>query len=151
MIYAGGGFVIEAIGDGVVRRKLSAAVSDATLAVAFRHIRMNPVAATTAVRFAESQVKRGYDYSGIAGQAGYQLDRWFLCSVLGVRGCNDLAQRANLWLSSGSRFFCSELVAEAYRRGGVPLVTRRSDSVSPQTIVEVSIGGTLEYVGHVIA
>jgi hypothetical protein len=53
-------------------------------------------------------------------------------------------------MSRDGRFFCSELVAESYRRAGTPLVAARSDSVSPQTIVEVSISGLLSYVGHII-
>lgn len=150
MIYAGNDQVIEAVGDGVRKRSLSAALTGASLAVAFRHIHMTPTAASAVISFADSQVRRGYDFLGIVGQAGYQLDRWFLCRVQHVRDCEQAAQRANLWMSRDGRFFCSELVAESYRRAGTPLVAARSDSVSPQTIVEVSISGLLSYVGHII-
>lgn len=147
----GGGFVIEAIGSGVEKRTLAVAVSDASLAVAFRHVRMTPAAARAVVQFAQNQVGKGYDHTGIIGQAGYQLDRWFLCSVASVRNCEDRAARANLWMSSSGRFFCSELVAEAYRQAGVPLVNGRSDSVSPERIVAVTTTGDLAYVGHVVS
>ncbi|MGV2334721.1 MAG UNVERIFIED_CONTAM: hypothetical protein LVR18_11610 [Planctomycetaceae bacterium] len=151
MIYAGGGFVIESIGDGVVRRPLPAAVGEASLAVAYRHRQMTDARASSIIRFAERQIGRGYNFTGIVGQAGYQLDRWFLCSVLEVRNCESQAQRANLWMSSRGRFFCSELVAAAYRQAGVPLIPARSDSASPQTIVEVAASGDLQYVGHIVA
>jgi len=54
-------------------------------------------------------------------------------------------------MSSAGRFFCSELVAAAYRQAGVPLVTARSDSASPQTIVEVAASGDLQYIGHLVS
>lgn len=151
MIYAGGGFVVEAIGDGVVKRPLAEAVADASLAVAFRHARMTSGAGKAVVSFAEKQVGRGYDVAGLVGQAGYQLDRWFLCSVANVKDCDSIAQRNNLWISSGSRFFCSELVAESYRKAGVPLINGRSDSVSPEKIVQVTTTGELRYVGHLVS
>jgi cell wall-associated NlpC family hydrolase len=151
MIYAGGGYVIEAIGDGVVKRPLGAAVADASLAVAFRHNRMTLTASRAVVSFAENQVGKGYDHTGILGQAGYQLDRWFLCTVASVRNCEDRAARANLWMSNNGRFFCSELVAEAYRKAGVPLVRGGSDSVSPERIVKVTTTGALIYVGHIVS
>ena len=151
MIYSGDGFVIEAVGEGVVRRELSVAIADATLAVAFRHVRMTNAAAQSVVQFAANQIGRSYDVTGILGQAGYQLDRWYLCNVRGVRNCDQRAQRNNLWMSNSGRFFFSELVAEAYRRAGVPLVNGRSDSVSPQRIVEATTTGDLSYVGHLVS
>lgn len=151
MIYAGNGFVIEAIGSGVVKRPLPAAVGDASLAVAYRHRQMTEARANSIISFAEQQISRGYDVTGIIGQAGYQLDRWFLCNILEVRNCESRAQAANLWMSSAGRFFCSELVAAAYRQAGVPLVAARSDSASPQTIVEVAASGDLQYVGHIVS
>ena len=54
-------------------------------------------------------------------------------------------------MSNSGRFFCSELVAEAYRQAGVPLVNGRSDSVSPERIVAVTTTGDLAYVGHVVS
>ncbi len=150
IIYAGHGDVIEAIGDGVVKRSLAAAIADASLAVAFRHVRMTKSTATAVIKFAEKQVGRGYDVTGIVGQAGYQLDRWFLCTVRQVRNCEDRAAHANLWMSNSGRFFCSELVAESYRQAGVPLISGRSDSVSPQAIVDVTTTGELSYVGHLV-
>jgi hypothetical protein len=112
---------------------------------------MTSTAAKAVVGFAENQVGKGYDHTGILGQVGYQLDRWFLCSVVGIKNCEERAARANLWMSNSGRFFCSELVAEAYRRAAVPLINGRSDGVSPQKIVEVTTTGDLSYVGHVVS
>ena len=134
-----------------MKQSLNMAIHDAILAVAYRHVNISPPSARAVVAFAESQVGRGYDVSGIMGQAGYQLDRWFLCTLQNVRNCEARAARNNLWMQSNSRFFCSELVAEAYRRADVSIINATPSRVSPQTIVEVVSTGLLAYVGHLKA
>lgn len=151
MLYTGHGQVVEAIGDGVVHRAVAAAVGGGTLAVAFRHPWVTPGMAQAIVSFARSQVGKGYDYRGLAAQAGYRLDRWFFCRVARIEDCDERAARNNLWLASGTQFFCSELVAEAYRQAGLPLVQGSSTSASPQDLVQAWISGALLYVGHLVA
>ncbi len=151
MIFAGNGNVVEAIGDGVVERPLSAALNDAILAVAYRFGRLQPSQAMSVVGFARKQTGRKYDVGGIAGQAGYQLDRWFLCDVRGVRNCEERAARANLWMQSSAKFFCSELVAAAYEQAGVRLFNRPPERISPDDVTKVWIQGKLSYVGHLKA
>lgn len=151
MIYAGNGVVIEAVAEGVVERPLTQALNGAVLAVAYRLERLNPGQANMVVNFARAQNRRKYDVGGIVGQAGYQLDRWFLCDVQNVRDCEETAARNNLWLQSAAKFFCSELVAAAYQQAGVPLFNRPPERISPEDVAQVAVHGKLLYVGHLKA
>ena len=149
MIYTGDGRVVEAVLTGVVNRPLSAALAGATYAAAYRHVKATPTAGRLAVGYALQQVGKRYDVSGLIGQGGYQLDRWFLCTVQQVPACDLIAEKANLWMESNNRFFCSELVANAFQHAGIPLVPNvRPAKISPQTIVEVGLAGTLIYLGQ---
>jgi len=149
MIYAGNGQVIEAITQGVVRRSLSIALARATLAVAYRHRNMSPARAAAVIRFAQRQIHHGYDYLGIAGQAGQQPRvRGVVCQLNPV--CHVLFREGGRRLQDSRRFFCSELVAEAYRSAGLPIVAGSSNTASPQTIVHASASGRLIYVGHLV-
>jgi uncharacterized protein YycO len=150
MLYAGNGHVIEAVGEGVRKVLLQDAISQATLAIALRRTGLTPGIANVVVGFADQQRGRSYDTRGIAAQAGYQLDRWFLCRVTQVRDCETQAARANLWLQSNDAFFCSELIATAFSQAGLPLTDTRPSAVSPQTLVEVVSTGKLQYVGHLL-
>ncbi len=44
-------------------------------------------------------------------------------------------------------FHCSQLVLEAYRRGGLPLTTTPSSCMTPDNLVEIA-SHRLTYVGH---
>lgn len=148
MVYVGHGHVLEAVSEGVRKVGLERALSEATLAVALRRADLSPNTASVVVSFVEDQKGRAYDKRGIAGQAGYQTDLWFLCRVLEVRDCETHAARANLWMEDEDAFFCSELVAAAFSHAGLPLTDTRPAAVSPQTLIEVVSTGKLQYVGH---
>ncbi len=94
--------LFEAIADGVKRRPLSIAIGNAILAVAYRHAKATLANALAAVSYAAQQAdeNKKYDVGGIVGQAGYQLDRWFLCRALNVQNCEDRAVRNNLWMQN---------------------------------------------------
>jgi uncharacterized protein YycO len=150
MLYVGHGHVVEAVGDGVRRVTLQQALTGATLAVVLRRESLSPNTATVVIGFVEARTGRRYDTWGIAGQAGYQLDLWFLCRVLGVEDCETRAARANLWLQKDDSFFCSELIASAFVHVGLPLTDTRPSAVSPQTLIDVVSTGKLLYVGHLL-
>ena len=61
---------------------------------------------------------------------------------------SERAARANLWMQSKAKFFCSELVAEAYRRAGAPLFPKPAERASPEDVAKLGIHGKLLYVGH---
>lgn len=150
MLYVGHGHVVEAVGDGVRKVSSQQALSDATLAVALRRAGLSLNLASAVVSFVEEQTGRAYDKRGIAGQAGYQADLWYLCRVREVQDCEDRAARSNLWMQDEDAFFCSELVAAAFAHVGLPLTDTQPAAVSPQTLIDVVSTGKLQYVGHLL-
>jgi len=128
-LYVGDGYVIEAIGAGVTRHKLDAAVADDALAVAYRSPNITEEKSDRIIEFATYQVGKPYSVAG----AALSSDK-ILCRVLGPR-------RAS--------FFCSQLVFEAYRRGGLPLTTAPSQCVTPADAAIIA-QSQLTYVGHLL-
>ncbi|MEM1411875.1 MAG: hypothetical protein AAGH19_05895 [Pseudomonadota bacterium] len=145
--YIGGGQVVEAIADGVVLRSLRQALMEATLAAAYRKPGLGLAQGLQIRDFLGQQLGKPYDYSGIVGQAGFQLDRRVLC-VEGTIDCVRRVGNNNMRLQRFDKFFCSELVAAAYRRAGVPLTPEPPSWVSPDDIAKMRLSGNLEYVGH---
>jgi uncharacterized protein YycO len=126
-LYIGGSDVIEAIGSGVERRNLKVALSDDALAVVYRSPLMTPEIASSIVKFAGKQVGLPYSVTGAGLSA-------ILCRKMG---------------SPPTSFFCSELVMEAYRQGGLPLTTRPSTCITPDDTVWIA-EHKLSYVGHLL-
>ena len=148
MLYTGDNYVIEAIGSGVVRRPLSEALHDSYLAVAYRHQNMNPIHARLIIRYANEQLSKPYDTPGAILGGGGRASPILCVVLLGTAACG--AARAGTF-SSNDRFFCSELVIEAYRQANMPIITGRSDTSNPNNIVEAYSVGRLQYVGHLKA
>lgn len=130
-LYVGNLEVIEAIGAGVVRRSLDAALADDVLAVAYRSPDMKPGIAQKILKYAADQRDARASYS-IRG-AVLSTDK-ILCRIISPRPAT---------------FFCSQLVFEAYKQGGLPLTSMPSQCVTPQVAVEVAIQ-RLVYVGHLL-
>ncbi|MEP7341352.1 MAG: hypothetical protein ABI977_26720 [Acidobacteriota bacterium] len=148
MLYIGGGEVIEATGQGVVKRALATALHDATLAVAYRRKELSRLEADLVIRFAERQKGRKYDTAGAMLSGGGRANTLLCVTLLGGVGCV-VAREGGF--SNAEKFYCSELVAEAFRQAHKPIVDFRSDASSPQNIVQAYSNGLLEYVGHLIA
>lgn len=128
-LYVGGGEIIEAIGEGVVRQSLSRAMSDDTLVCVYRRLRMSDAQAQQVIRYASMQVGKAYDAAGAAG-AGASSGRGFLITVFAAAVVPVVGQLAQSALGAADAinqinpsrsFFCSELVAMAYAEAGVPL------------------------------
>src|SRR5215470_3226321 len=66
-LYAGAGWIIEAIGEGVVKRAHFTALEEDVLAIAYRRIGITPDKAKDVVSFAEKFIGRPYDKLGAAG------------------------------------------------------------------------------------
>ena len=126
-IYGGSGSMIEAIGKGVVSRSIDDSLADDVLAVAYRSPKMTAAIAAKIVAFASKQIGKSYTTLG----AFLSIDQ-IKCRLVGPR--------------PGS-FFCSQLVIESYKQGGLPLTTSPAQCVSPDDIVEIAITD-LTYVGH---
>jgi cell wall-associated NlpC family hydrolase len=148
MVYTGNDFVAEAVGDGVRETSLTIALTDASLAVAYRRNNLTDDNVKEIVRFVREKaaMKSGYDYTGLVG-AGAGANG-LVCVALGAVGCS-IASLGGF--SSSSKFFCSELVLEAFRRVNKPITSGRPDTSNPGQIPGAVSTGVLTYVGHLIA
>lgn len=133
MIYVGGGQVVEAIDEGVVKRSLDAALNDAVVGVTYRHPGIKPEqqALIRSYLVQRSSEGRGYDTAG-ALRAG----------LPGRDGGRD---------PSPVDYFCSQLLFSAYEHAGLPLAGIRPSRATPQHVIDLFNQGVLEYVGHVRA
>lgn len=143
-VYIGNGELIEASGEGVVRTTLDAAFATASLAVAFRRRGITAGAAEQVVRFAVSNVGKEYNYSGAAG-AGIDAN-WKSCLVSPIV-C--IAAHYGVF-SRGNKFYCSQLVLEAFRQADLPIISGRSDTSSADDVVQAFYTHVLDFVGHLV-
>ncbi len=144
-LYAGNGEIIEAIGEGVVRQSLARAMRDDTLVCVYWRIGMSDAQAGQAIRYATVQIGKPYDELGAVG-AGVTSGRGFVLSVfagainpIAALGVNvaiaaDVINRLN----PERTFFCSELVALAFEKAGVPL-GRGAASTTPQDVASAHV------------
>jgi hypothetical protein len=118
--------VLEAIGPGVVSRSIFDSLADDALAVAYRHPAVTPSIAATIIAYVSSQIGDRYSLKG-AITASDPL----LCRIVGTKP---------------AAFFCSQLVIEGYKQGGMPLTTLPSQCVTPEGVAEIAFE-KLVYVG----
>lgn len=148
MLYTGNDSAAEAVGDGVRETGLAIALTGATLAVAYRRNSLSDDNIKEILRFVREKAgaKAGYDYSGLVG-AGAAANG-LVCIALGAVGCFAANQGA---FGSSNKFFCSELVLEAFRRVDKAITSGRPDTSNPGQIPGAVSTGVLTYVGHLIA
>jgi cell wall-associated NlpC family hydrolase len=144
-LYAGNGEIIEAIGEGVVRQSLTRAMRDDTLVCAYRRLRMSDAQAGQVIRYATMQIGKSYDELGAVG-AGVTSGRGFVLSVFAgailpiaalgasVALAGDLINRLN----PDRTFYCSELVALAFEKAGVPLGSGAA-STTPEDVASAHV------------
>ncbi|MCB1745688.1 MAG: hypothetical protein H6977_14715 [Gammaproteobacteria bacterium] len=150
-LYVGDGYIVEAIGIGVVRQSLERAMSDDVLVAVYRRINMSAAQAGQVVRYVKRQVGKDYDAAGAIG-AGVTSPRGFIISVfagsliplagptlVGSALSADVMNRLN----PEKKFFCSELVALAFEHAGVPLVSGGASA----TPADLSSAHVLNHVG----
>lgn len=132
MIYAGLGFVIEAVpGDGVRQVTLEEALKGASLAVAARpKLSQSPERLVEAAR---KYIGKGYDWFGAA-----------LAPRLRKSASDSILHR---FIGGNDKLYCSELVFRAFADIGLSfgLDTR---SVPQDVVTQFKLGIDLVYVGH---
>jgi len=144
-LFIGDGQIVEAISQGVVKQTLEAAMDDDTLVGVYRRLEMHPTQAQRVVQYVLQQIGKAYDHSGAAG-SGIACPRGivigiFLSPIVVYGGIGaDLYNRAN----PEAAFFCSELVALAFRHARVPLGSLAA-STTPGDIARSHV---LNFVGH---
>jgi uncharacterized protein YycO len=155
MLFVGqGGQVVDATGEGVRLRPLADALSDATLAVAFRYPGLaDDQRMIIADKIAE-QIGKPYNYWGIVRQARFQVHR-ALCDILpGAAGdaCRNFYGVIDLGRGNSNEFFCSEVIVAAYQAAGVPITETPPIWSSPDDLVQLALKqSALVYVGHLKA
>jgi hypothetical protein len=130
--------IVEALAQGVVENSIAGALSDDSLAVAFRVRELTPGQAQLAADYAISQVGKKYDY----WNAFTAAVPWWGPLVSPVL-VGPILRRIDLG-KRDSTFFCSELVIESFRQAGHPLTVAPSDEVLPGDIPRLKV----DYVGH---
>jgi uncharacterized protein YycO len=153
MLYIGSHEVVEAIGEGVVRRALALALMDATLAIVLRRRNLSGNQAADVVGHALSFNGRPYDKIGAVG-SGTTMGRGAVLAQVGCRlsllACGGTAALIAMNASESQRdesFFCSELVSRAFELAGVPIVDGPASFASPRT---VRVSRHLYYMGRLL-
>lgn len=159
-LYVGNGSVVEAVGAGVQQRPLADFLAGESTVVAFRHPDVSPEQAQLLSAYAHKQVGKKYNPVGIVLQAPFTVQRRY-CELPVVPGfVRDLCVRGlgAIYLGAvrNDRFFCSQLVLQAYQVAGLPLTTANPLLVSPADLLHmregdvpsVSTEQALQYLGH---
>ncbi len=159
-IYVGDGRIAEALRPAVRTRTLETVMVEESEALVLRYPGLSDAQARRIVRYAKKRMGDRFNYVGVTLQIPVALGRRacelpLMPGVLRdacIRGLGAL----NPLASSRERLFCSQLVLEAYRHAGVPLLAADASLVSPADILHMRegdvpsfrIGAPLRYVGH---
>jgi cell wall-associated NlpC family hydrolase len=159
-LYLGDGQVVEAVGSGVRLRPVADFVAEEATIVAFRHPAMSDAQAQSLRQFSLAQVGKKYNSMGIVLQAPFTLQRQ-TCELPVVPGlvrdfCIRGLAAVQLGAARNDRFFCSQLVLQAYQQAQLPLTTADPLLVTPADLLHMREGDVpsmrteqaLQYVGH---
>jgi hypothetical protein len=162
-IYIGNNQIIEAVGEGIRLRSMSALLQDEATIVAIRHPKFTDANNDALKAFANEQVGKKYNYMGILLQAPFSLERRVCELPLVPELVRDFCVRGvatiQLGLSNNDNFFCSQLVLHAYHKAGLPLTDADPRLFNPADLLHmregdvtsVKIRETLQYLGHLKA
>jgi cell wall-associated NlpC family hydrolase len=145
-LYAGHDQVIEALLNGVMVHTLSASLKGDYLAVAYRVRGITLKTAAEVVKLASRWSGKQYDTLGALG-AGARNP--LVCVFVYGIGLCSVALGGGF--RSSDKFYCSQLVLEAYREAGASFITQNPNTSQPQDMVTAYSHGKLLYVGHLIA
>lgn len=159
-LYIGKRQVAEAVNSGVRIRDIEEVMRDESVIVAFRHPQITPPHAARIREFALAQVGRHYNHLGVMLHAPFSIERRVCELPLVPEAVRDMCIRGiatiQLGIASNDRFFCSQLVLEAYREAGLPVTDADPRWLSPSDILHmreddvpaVKVRVPLVYVGH---
>jgi cell wall-associated NlpC family hydrolase len=143
-LYAGGGYIIEAIGEGVVKRPHFKALEEDILAIAYRRVGITTDKAKEVVSYAERYVGRPYDKLGAVG-SGTTSSRggaiYMGIKIISPAAGGVLGDRVKNNASDGNKdnaFFCSELVARAFELAGIPISDLPASYTNPMGVMRSS-------------
>lgn len=159
-LYIGDSQVVEAVRAGVGTRTLDEVMAEETVVLVMRYPGLTAAQARRMREYALARRGAGFNFVGITLQIPYAVARRVceLPLVPGlvrdrcIRGLGVVPQLA----SRERRFFCSQLVLQAYRHAGVRVTDADPRIVSPADILHMRQGDVpsfvierpLRYVGH---
>jgi cell wall-associated NlpC family hydrolase len=159
VIYIGNNSVIEAVEEGVTIKPIEEMLNGASLAVAFRYPNLTPTQTATINDFAFAQLGKRFNVLGIlrhprfsilpencnaySGKLKQACTNWRGLILLAVA-----IKTGDTEFSSKDEFFCSQLVADAYKKAGIDLFRVTSATTTPGDIPILAQVGELRYVGH---
>jgi cell wall-associated NlpC family hydrolase len=131
-LYIGGEYIIEAIDPVVREEKLVKVLKGDLYAAVYRVGNLTDLQKANIISYATKQRGKEYDLSGAIGSSGAGI------AIAGL-----FPTITNL-IDSESDFYCSELVAFAYKNAGIKLEVLSSQT----TPKDLAHNKKLEYVGH---
>jgi hypothetical protein len=153
ILYVGGSFVIEAVGEGVRRRPLAEAMEGANLAIALRRRGLTEQQRSAVLEHANRFALKALPYDAI-GAAGAGVATGSHGALLAGFGCQVYLPLCALAAGSvvdnarpekaDNAFFCSELVARCFELAGAPVVQGSASFAAPRAI---RMANTLLYMG----
>jgi hypothetical protein len=159
-LYVGDAEIAEAVGEGIRRRGVARLLEEESTVVAFRHPRVREEHVERIRAFVGETVGQRYNFVGVMLQAPFSIERRLcelpLTPALVRDFCVQGIGAVQLGLGRSDRFFCSQLVLEAYRRAGLPLTAADPRFLSPADLLHMREGDVpsvrshqaLQYVGH---
>jgi hypothetical protein len=159
-LYVGDSQVAEAVGEGIRRRAVAALVEEEATVAAFRYPDVRPENIDKMLAFVSENVGRKYNFAGVMLQAPFSVERRLCELPLTPSAVRDICLQGvgaiQLSLGPSDRFFCSQFVLEAFRRGGLPLTDADPRLLSPADLMHMREGDVpsvrsrqaLLYVGH---
>jgi uncharacterized protein YycO len=159
-IYIGDHQVVEAVRSGVRVRRLDDLLLEEAVVLAFRHPELNAEQARSISAYLLQQVGTDFNYLGIALHVPFAVNRKLCELPLMPSALRDFCVRAIGGIyhlaTSERRFFCSQLVLQAYRHAGVPITDADPRLISPADILHMREGDVpsvmihkpLRHLGH---
>lgn len=161
MLYLGEGKVIEAVGEGVKISELQNNINSHGYknVTAFRYPSLSSEKAAIVVAYALKKNGKKYDYRGLIGGAE-NSDPLYVRSNPIALATNPMtmisfgeqmivrhfAQKGTF--NDPDKYFCSELVFEAYERSNVRLISDPAYMSYPQQVIDLGNRGILNYLGN---
>jgi hypothetical protein len=159
-LYIGDGEIVEAVRSGVGTRSIDEVMAEETLVLVMRYPDLSAAQAQQVREYALRHEGAGFNFVAVTLHIPFAVSRRFceLPLVPGtvrdacIRGMGVFHQVA----AKESRFFCSQLVVQAYRHAGVRVTDADTRLISPADLLHMregdvssySIGKPLRYVGH---
>ena len=159
-VYIGDWKVVEAVRPGVRIRQLDELLAEENVVLALRYPGLSAEQARDIGRHALQKVGAGFNFLGVTLHVPFAVKR-VVCEVpLMPSALRDACIRSigviHHLAASENRFFCSQLVLQAYQQAGVPITDADPRLISPADILHmregdvpsISIHKPLRFVGH---